>query len=885
MQKPKVKYTDFDLPVTVAGVRFRNPFYVSSGPTTMSIEQIRRIEHTGWGGASLKLTIFPTPYINRRPRYSWYDRQGYLAFTAEKRLELDELLRLIEQARREAPNVVLFSNITYSEPDVDGWVKMAAKCEAAGAHINELNFGCPNMSFNLELSGAETDGHRTGASMGRDAGAVAEVVRAVKAATSIPAFVKLCPEGGQIAVVARAAIDAGADAVGSNANRLAIVPLDLDEPGAAHHPLQKQIGLSCMQGPWVLPLGKRDCFEIRTAIGPEAHVTATGGVNEWRDAVEMVMCGADLVGICTKTITHGFDWIGQFIHGVKQYIAEKSYADFGAMRDIAIKELHDAAEMTIFDGRAEIVNPNLVAPCVEACPAHVPAQGYVRAVADEDFETAYKLIVSKNPFQSICGLICDHPCETACTRAFKDAPLRIRDIKDFVLRHARHEGWTPDIITAQPRDEKVAVVGAGPAGLSAAYDLARAGYQVTVFEKSDDAGGVLRRHIPRFRMGEDELDTDIQSVRSLGVNIRTNTALGKDFTIETLKGDGYAGIFVAVGAWSPGTPGIPGEKADGCVAALELLCDIATNKLLLTGKRVAVIGGGFTAVDAARSAVRAGAAEVYILYRRTRDEMPATPEELAEAEAEGVRVMYLVAPKEILTADTAVEAIRMVNHTLGDPDASGRRRPESVEGAEFVLRVETVVFATSQQVDDSACGKLAPHRGFIKADPKTLATNIDRVWAGGDCIGGRMDVIQAVADGKRAAAYIDQAIAGDEARLAPEPQLDAVDVDDVLQREGDDPRRWRVPVNLRPAAQRAADWQTYREPMTRDQAVAEAARCYACGCGAGCAICMQLCSQFAYELDGWRMVLDGDKCVACGMCVWRCPNQNIRFKQTSDEPV
>jgi len=878
---------DLELPVTVAGVRFRNPFYVSSGPTTMSIEQLRRIRETGWGGASLKLTVHPVPYINRRPRYGFDSESGYLAFTAEKRLVLDELLRLIEQGRRECPELVLFSNITYSGGDVEGWVDMARKCQDAGAHVNELNFGCPNMSFNVEMSGADTGGPKTGASMGCNAHAVSEVVRAIKAETEIPIFVRLSPEGGQMRFVAKAALDAGADAVGSNANRLAVAELNLDDPGESTNFLQREIGLSCMSGRWALPLGKRDAYEIRRAVGPDAVVTANGGVTIWRDAVEMAMCGADLVGLCTATLTQGFGFMPEFIRDVKRYMTEKGYKSFRDMRDIAVNAIRSAPELTIFEGHAEIDNANLVAPCVYACPAHVPAQGYVRAVAERQFEAAWRLIISKNPFQSICGKICDHPCEQACTRGAKDEPLRIRDIKDFVLDRARQEGWKPRIETASPRKERVAIVGAGPAGLSAAYDLARAGYKVTVFEKADRPGGVLATLIPRFRMTREELDEEIEMIRALGVEIKTGQALGADFTLESLKADGYAAVLLAVGAWAAGKADIPGQDADGCVTALEFLASADSDGKPLAAQRVGVIGGGFTAVDSARSAVRMGAEEVYILYRRTRDEMPATPEELTEAEQEGVRVMYLVAPREVLVGDAGeVEGLRMVNHVLGEQDSSGRRRPETVEGAEFILRLDKVVFAVSQQVHgEIADGVAADKGGFYSVDPQTLRTNLPGVYAGGDCIGGQMNVISAVAEGKRAAAYIDADLAGLDAFLKPEPQLAQVEVDDVLTRHGDDARRWRVPVHLRDAAERSKDWRKCRSMMTEEEAIAEASRCYGCGCGAGCELCAQLCNQFAFGLDGWRMALDHDKCVGCGMCVWRCPNHNIVMKQTSDEPI
>jgi NADPH-dependent glutamate synthase beta subunit-like oxidoreductase/dihydroorotate dehydrogenase/NAD-dependent dihydropyrimidine dehydrogenase PreA subunit len=874
--------------VEIGGVRFRNPFIVASGPTTMSIEQLRAIQENGWAGASLKLMLYPTPYINRLPRYGWYHSEGYLAFTAEKRLTIDKLLPLIEQARKECPDLVIFSNITYVGEDIEGWIDVAKQCEDAGCHVNELNMGCPNMSFNVEMSGGGEphEGPKSGASLGCNAPAAAAIVKAVKENTNIPVFLKLCPEGGQIRYVAKAAVDAGVDCVGSNANRLAIVPLDLDAPAKSTNFLQEEVGLSCMSGPWVLPLAKRDCYEIRRMVGPEPRVFACGGVTEARDAVEMGMCGADLVGICTATLTKGFGFMPEFIHDVKEYMRENGYETWMDLRDLVVRELKSAPEMTIYEGRAEIKDPGLSAPCVYACPAHVPAQGYVRAVADEEFEIAYRLVCSKNPFQSICGVICDHPCEQACTRAQKDEPLRIRDIKEFVLRYGREHGFEVAVDKAAPRPEKVAVVGAGPAGLSCAYDLARAGYSVDVFEKADRAGGALRWLIPRFRMGHEELDAEIESIRALGVNIRCGKTFGADLSLDSLKSDGYAATFLGIGAWTGAKPGIPGEDAEGCHVAIDFLRNLSDQSLSIAGESVGIIGGGFTAVDGARTCVRLGAQQVYILYRRTKDEMPATPEEVVEAEEEGVKVMYLVAPKEVLVKDGAVEGLRMVNHVLGESDSSGRRRPETVEGTEFALRLDRVIFAVSQKVRVEGDGALDRERSFIQVDPATGRTSVPGVYAGGDCIGGQMSVIQAVADGKRAAVGIDHDLAGDNATLQPEPELTEVDVDEVLLRNGDDPRRWRMPVSLRPANVRNKDWDPYRRPMTRAEAVEEAKRCYGCGCGAGCQLCMQLCNQFAYSLDeNARMCLDHDKCVGCGMCVWRCPNQNIVMKQTSDEPT
>ena len=741
-----MKYTDFSLPVEISGVKFRNPFFVASGPTTMSIDQIKRINETGWGGASLKLTIFPTPYINRKPRYGYYNKEGYLAFTAEKRLTMDQLLSLIEQARKEAPDLVLFSNITYTGEDYEGWGKMAKQCEDAGVHINEINVGCPNMSFNVEMSGNDKGGPKTGASQGKDVNAVKNIVKAVKEATSIPVFVKFSPEGGMMRYSAKAALDAGADAVGSNANRLAIATLDLDNPELSTNNLQKDLGLSCMSGTWALPLGKRDAYEIRRMVGPDVVITGTGGVTTWRDAVEMAMCGADLIGICTATLTHGFGFMPEFIHGVKEYMKEKGYKNFRDMRDLAVKAIKPAPELTLYDGHIKIKDPYLSAPCVFHCPAHVPAQGYIRAVADEDFEKAFDLITSKNPFQSICGVICDHPCEDACTRRWKDQPLRIRDIKDFVLTYAKGKGWKPKVEKTDKRDEKIAVIGAGPGGLSAAYDLARAGYNVTVFEKSNESGGALREFIPKFRMEKSMLAEEIDSVKSLGVEIKNNIEFGKDITIDSLKKDGYKAIYISIGAWMGLKPGIPGEDSEGCVTAIDFL----KNPIDIKGKTVSIIGGGFSAIDSARTCVRLGAEKVYLLYRRTKDEMPATAEEVTEAEEEGVKVMYLVAPKEVLVKNNKVEGLKVVNHVLGKHDKSGRRSPESVENTEFILQTDVVIFAVSQGVGTDNVPAERSKNGFFTIDKTTCKTNINSVYAGGDCTGGRMDVISAIADGKRA---------------------------------------------------------------------------------------------------------------------------------------
>jgi len=868
------------LAVQIAGLTFRNPFFLSSGPTTHSPDQLERGCEEGWAGASIKLTFDPAPYINREPRYSYFDPAGLFAFTAEKRINLDQALHLVQDSLpRVSPDFLIMANYSYvGDNGVEGWVDMARAFEQAGCHILEANMGCPNMSFNVALTGEAHDGGpQSGASMGMVPGLVYEVVKATVEAVKIPVFVKLSPEGGRLGEVSEACYRAGAVAVGSNANRLAFAPVDIWNPRKSVIHLQEQVSLTCMSGPWCKPLALRDIFEIRKRNGPAVRAIATGGCETWQDAVEMAFFGADLIGVCTAVLVHGYGIARELKEGVLRYLDQMGFDRWESLRDLLANEVTSSEKLTLYPGHARIRDTGLAAPCKFACPNQVPAQGYVRKVAERDFKAAYRLVTSRDPLQSVCGHICAHPCETVCTRGDMDEPIRIRDIKRFVLDCAARQGWKPEVDRLPATGKKVAVIGAGPAGITCAWDLARAGHTVTVFEVADKPGGMLRYGIPAFRLPEAVLDKEIAALASLGVNIECRKCLGRDFTLADLKSQSFDAVFLGLGAEAGRRLGIAGEDAKGVVSAVALLREVRETGKSAVGRCVAVVGGGYTAVDAARTAVRLGANEVFLCYRRTKDEMPAVPEEVWEAEEEGVRVIYLVAPIEVVVKRNKAAGLRMLIHTLGAPDASGRRHPDPVQQTDFTLPCDMVITALGQQVAEGLEGIALRPDGTLECDSETGATALEGVFAGGDAAGPD-SVIAAIASGRKAAASIDMYLMGANAVLSYDPVLTEASRERALARAQNVEREVRVPLEMRPASERKRDFDPYAPVLSEEEAVAEANRCLNCGCGAGCGLCARICSNFAISAASPdSFAVDEEKCAACGLCYHRCPNENIEM--------
>ena len=469
--------------------------------------------------------------------------------------------------------------------------------------------------------------------------------------------------------------------------------------------------------------------------------------------------------------------------------------------------------------RAAVCEGIVSAPCSHTCPAGIDVPRYIRLIADGKPAEAVAVIREKIPFPSVCGYVCIHPCEAKCRRALLDDAIAIRVLKRFAAEHDTGL-WKQNSRVAPPTGKSVAIVGSGPAGLTAAYYLAKLGHSVTVFEALPEPGGMMRVAIPDYRLPKDILKAEIEEIEGVGVDIKINTRV--DSPDELFK-QGYNAVFLATGAHQGLKVGVKGEDSPRVMECVSFLRDISLGKEVKLGNRVAVIGGGNAAIDSARTAFRLGAKEVTIVYRRTRAEMPASAEEIDEAIAEGVKIHFLAAPSRIISRNGGLE-LECLRMGLGAVDASGRRRPEPIEGSEFSMSFDNIIAAIGQRPEVPGRFDLSLGQGnTIQVDPDTLAASREGIFAGGDAVSGPASVIEAIADGRQAAISIDKYLGGsgdiDETLVPPE---------EAMAPPGEAAEGGRIDVPTLPVAERLKDFSQVELGLSDEMAVKESERCLKC---------------------------------------------------------
>ena len=524
-------------------------------------------------------------------------------------------------------------------------------------------------------------------------------------------------------------------------------------------------------------------------------------------------------------------------------------------------------------------------PCVLACPAQTDCQGYVGLIANGEYEAALELVKDKIPLPAALGRVCPHPCEEKCRRGLIDEPISIQWLKRFVADNdlMGEEAFIPECEPATGK--RVAVIGGGPMGLSAAYFLRQKGHDVTIFESMPKAGGMLRYGIPEYRLPKEILDEEILTIEKMGVEIITDTKIGVDIPFETVRED-FDAVLLGIGAWISTGVGCKGEDADGVIGGIDFLRKVVRNEEIELGEKVAIVGGGNTAMDACRTAVRLGAKEVYNIYRRTKDEMPADMVEIEEAEEEGVIFKNLTNPIEVIKDENgyAKEVVLQVME-LGEPDASGRRRPIPVEGKTETIAIDTMILAIGQAVDASIFDCDKTRKNAIAYDKETFMTSMPGVFAGGDCGNDKISIaVEAIADAKKVSESIDAYLDGEIIRYE-KPYF--VERDDINEKTFEDrERECRPEMPQLSAEERKNNFsEVIPDGYTAEQAEAEASRCLECGCHDyfECKL-IDLAHQYdvkperfagdkntiEFEDDHPFIVRDPNKCILCGLCVRVC---------------
>lgn len=869
-------------------LKLRSPIIAGSAGITETVERMKKAQDNGAGAVVMK-SLFedkvsrtsPTP----RFRLINYGKGGkdnrsknsFSLYSYEQGSEwgLERYAEEVHKAKKELDIPVIASINCISKK---GWVSYAKGLEKAGADALEINLSCPHGS--IIFRGKEVEK------------SMLNTVRLVRENVSLPIIAKISSQLTSPLQIIKEIESIGANGI-TIFNRLTGIDIDIEEERPIMHG-----GYAGYGGDWTIHQSLRWISEILPQL--RIDISGSGGVSTAEDVIKYLLAGATTVQTVTAILLNGHKIIEEFVQGLKEYMNRKGYEKIGDFRGKICSRIKGTYQIKRDHYLKAEINDKLISPCQAACPAGIDIQGYVALTSQGRFQEAFSLIREKVPFPLVLSRVCPAPCELECIRERIDEPVAINPLKRFVADWQMEKGGRskssnpePDVeylnkkiplnispLGTKTSQSKVAIIGAGPAGLTCAYDLAKMGHQVTIFESLPVAGGMLSVGIPQYRLSKEIVQEEIKQIQNLGIKIKLNTTIGKNLTLDELKDFGYKAIFIAIGAHKNKKLDIPGENLRGVISGLSFLKDLNLGEKLKVAKKVAVIGGGNTAVDAARSSIRLEAEKVYLIYRRTKEEMPGIPDEIKQAEEEGVKILYLTTPVEIIGENGRVSQLRCVPLTLGERDVHGRRKPLSISASSFSLEIDTVIVAIGQTPELSFLeqdSSLPVNRSKTLAiDPDTYATSAEGIFAAGDVVSGPATVIEAIAGAKKAAISIDRYLKGKLLKKNQGEEEVIISPEKVLREKGFIKGKERKKTSVISLETRRSTFEEVEKTFTKEEAIEEARRCLACGCGLGCGICERICIYSTVERVGGQYRIN-DKCDGCGLCVEVCPKENIRM--------
>ncbi|NLO08174.1 MAG: FAD-dependent oxidoreductase [candidate division WS1 bacterium] len=856
------------LKTSFVGLTLPSPLIAGSAAITKDLDQMRRAEDAGAGAVIMKgFSDIEAMRKSPAPRYrviehEMADRDAFTFYSYEQASHFDIHDYAAEVARTvEALSIPVIPNIDCQ--CVESWLEATRIVAQAGPAAIEANVSCPHGS--IAFSGQDVERR------------ILEVVEELRRAIDLPLIIKLTPQLTSPMSFVKAIEEIGAEGV-TMFNRFTGLEVDVETGRPVMHG-----GYAGHGGPWARNFVLR--WVNTVSPGTDLQISASGGVSEAEHALAYIMAGAQTVQVCTGIYLEGFEILTRLNAQLLEFMEARGLETLDEIRGELTERITpldqvDRRHLVVAD-----IQPRGTAPCRWECPINEDAQGYLNLIAEGKYDHALRLIKQNHPFPGVLGRCCHHPCETACTRGEVDDPISIAAMKRFAADHGGR--YLPETPEPPPwRDERVAIVGAGPGGLTAAYRLALMGYRSTVFERLPVAGGMLAVGIPEYRLPRDVVRHEIGEIEGLGVEIRTGVSVGRDVSLDDLREQGYSAILLAVGGHRQRKLGIPGEQLEGVIDGVRLLREHALGEPVALGEHVVVIGGGDVAVDSARVSIRL-IDRVTLAYRRRFEDMPARREEIEEALEEGVELVDQLQPVEIINEGGRVAGVRFARTRMTQPGPDGRVGFEEIEGSSEIIECDTVVVSVGQIPDIGWLKSVGLDRlcegDRVLADADSGATCELDIFACGDCVTGSGPLVEAMAAGKRAAFTIAGFLQGEEVPR-PEPAMERVEPEQVI-RESQPivlTRRQRMPV--RPAEERVTDFGEVALGLPEELGRAEAVRCMDCGRCSNCGDCVRVCPWRAIERVDDVTRVDPEVCDSCGLCYLICPQCAIELVER-EEPA